>query len=144
MMELTEDFVKWMQIAIAVVGILTIFLLFVSYNIKILHSELERETYYLGDHLLGSKCLTLTDGSNVIKSKFSESKLDTIEADPSCINYPKGEVIIELINCGSHPNCDWIFDLNPAATYEGQSAIFILAVKMNDGSIEPARMTVTM
>ena len=144
MLELLEDFSKWMQIGLGIVGIFTIVLLFISYNINIAHDEIERETYYLGDYLLGSKCLALTDGSNVLKSKFSETKLDNIETDPSCIDYPKGQVEIELINCGAHPNCDWSFDLDPAATYDGQNAIFVVGIQMNDGSFEAARMTVTM
>lgn len=144
MLELTEDFTKWMQIGAGTVGVLMIIFLFISYNVEIVHAEVERETYYLGDYLLGSKCLALTDGSNVLKSKFSEAKLDAIEANPACIVYPKGQVEIELINCGVHPNCDWSFDLDPAASYEGQPAVFIVGVKMNDGSFEPATMKVTM
>jgi len=140
-MELSEDFIKFMQIGLMVVGLLSIFLMFINYNVNIVRDETQREAYYLGDYLLGSKCLTLTDSNgNVIKSFFSESNLAS--ATSTCINYPNGKFNVSLINCGTHIPCKWGLVLNPSL--KGASANFTVAVLMNDGSIEPARMMVTV
>jgi hypothetical protein len=143
MMELSEDFIKFIQIGLTVVGILTIFLLFISYNLNLLHDKIEREVYVLGDYLTASRCLASIDGNNVIKGLLEEAKLTAIESDPSCINYPNGMVNVSLINCGSG-SCKWNFELNPGTTYVGKSANFTVAIEMNDGSIEPATMKVTL
>lgn len=141
-MELTENFLKLLQIAFIVIGLLTIFLIFIQYSVTVIHNEAKREAYVLGDALLASECLALTNNGNVVKALFSKEKLDIIESDSSCIKYPNVKVDIELINCGTHPNCGWSFELN--GPYKGEDANFILAIKMNDNSIEPARMVVTI
>ncbi len=143
MMELSEDFIKFIQIGLTVVGILTIFLLFISYNVNLLHDKTEREVYVLGDYLTASSCLASIDGNNVIKGLWEETKLTTVEHDPSCINYPKGMVNINLINCGTHTKCNWDFEFS-TGTYVGTTANFTVAIEMNDGSIEPAKMMVTL
>ncbi len=144
MMELSEDFIKFIQIGLTVVGILTIFLLFISYNVNLLHDKTEREVYVLGDYLMASKCLASIDGSNVIKGLLEETKLTTIESNSPCINYPNGMVNVSLISCGARPKCKWNFEFKPGATYIGKSANFTVAIEMNDGSIEPAKMMVTL
>jgi hypothetical protein len=143
-MELSEDFIKFIQLGLTVVGILTIFLLFISYNVNLLHDKTEREVYVLGDYLMASKCLASIDGNNVIKGLLEETKLTTIESDSSCINYPNGMVNVSLISCGTRPKCKWNFEFKPGATYIGKSANFTVAIEMNDGSIEPAKMMVTL
>jgi hypothetical protein len=145
MMELSEDFIKFIQIGLTVVGILTIFLLFISYNVNLLHDKTEREVYVLGDYLTASKCLVAVDGNNAIKGLLEETDLTAIESDPSCINYPKGMVNISLINCGTHTKCNWNFELS-TGSYVGTTANFTVAIEMDaeNGSIEPAKMTVTL
>ena len=146
MLELTEDFIKFMQIGLMVVGVITIVLMFISYNVNITYDQAKRDSYYLGDYMLGSKCLTMMNGNDVIKSFFSESKLNTIV--PSCISYPNGKVDVDLINCDTHIKCHWNFELITGGTYKGAKSNFTVAVEMNaigeDGSTEPATMMVTV
>ena len=140
MMEIGEDFIKFMQIGLGVIGLLAIFIIFISYNVTLVHGKVERETYVLGDYLLASKCLAETDNSNVIKSLFSEAKLINIDGkvNPSCISYSKGKVEINLTDSTDN----WGFVLGPHDINE--NATFIVAVKMNDGNIKPANVTVTL
>ena len=136
MMELSEDFLKLLQTALLVIGLLVIFLIFISYNITVIHSEAKREAYVLGDYLLASRCLVLTDNNNVAKGLLSEEKLDLI--DPSCINYPNGEVEINLTDSTKY----WNITLGPSG--KDEKAIFAVAVKLKIGEIKPATMTVTI
>jgi predicted GTPase len=144
MMDLNELLIKLMQLGIMVIGILIIFFMFISFNVNVYNEDTERQAYVLGDYLLSSKCLTEMDNNNVIKSLFSETKLDNIVLDHSCINYENGMVNVSLISCGAHPTCKWNFELKPETTYIGKSATFTVAIEMNDGSIEPATIMVTL
>ena len=58
MEELSEDFLKLLQMALLVVGVLSIFFIFISYNFTVSSNEADREAYVLGDALLSEKCLT--------------------------------------------------------------------------------------
>jgi hypothetical protein len=145
MMDLSELLIKLMQLGIMVIGILIIFFMFISYNVNIYNEDTERQAYVLGDHLLSSRCLTEMDSNNnVIKSLFVETKVSNVQANPTqCINYEKGKVEIDILNCVTPP-CSWSFDLKPSATYENKNAQFIVAIKRADGSIVPANMTVIL
>lgn len=141
MMELSEEFVKLMQIGLMVIGLLAIFIIFISYNVNLEHNKSEREAYVLGEYLLGSKCLASTDSSgNAIKSMFNETKLDNIVVDHSCIKYSSGKIEVNLIDLSKN----WVFELKNGATYIGKNATFIVSVKTNAGDIKPAQMTVTV
>jgi len=142
-MDLNELLIKLMQLGIMVIGILIIFFMFISYNVNVYNEDTERQAYVLGNYLLSSKCLTEMDGNNVIKSLLNETKLNNIVLDHSCINYEYGMVNVSLINCGAPP-CKWNFELKTGATYKGKSANFTVAIEMNDGSIEPATIMVTL
>ena len=98
MMELTEDFIKILQIIIAIIGALAIFLIFVNYNIIVNFNEAERNALLLGDALLGSKCLADIDlNGNAIKGLFLEEKLNSIAIDKSCLSskYKFGKITVE-------------------------------------------------
>jgi hypothetical protein len=137
MMELSEDFLKMLQIAMLVVGLLIIFLIFISYNIEVFHDEKQRSAYVLGDYLLASDCIAWEDNGNVVKGVLSEGKLDTV--DPSCINYPYGSIEVELLeDIGKGP---WVIGMEDA---EGERAVFTVVVKLTNGEIKTAKMTVTL
>ena len=69
---ITGEFVKLLQIAITIGGILAIFFIFIQYDIEYTYHEKEREAYRLADALLGSKCLTELDlNENSTTSKLS-------------------------------------------------------------------------
>jgi hypothetical protein len=136
MMELSEDFIKLLQTAFLVVGTLTIFLIFIQYNITIINNEARREAYVIGDSLLGSKCLAETYYNGVIKSLFSEDKINEMSSGSSCIKYIDYEVNITL----SDKSKTWFINLG--LPKRGGEAEFIVAVKMTDGEVKPAKMTV--
>ena len=144
MMDLSELLTKIMQLSLMVVGILIIFFMYISYNVNISNEDLVRQAHVLGDYLLSSRCLTEMDGNNVIKSLFSETKLDNIVIDHSCINYENGNITIKVLNCVSPPTCEWNFELKAGATYANKNATFIVAIKRTDGSIVPANVTVNL
>jgi hypothetical protein len=137
MMELSEDFLKMIQIALMIVGLLVIFLIFISYNIEVIHSEAKRDTYVLGDYLLASKCLALEEDGNVLKGVFSEEKIEKSESNPSCIKYPYGSIKIELLDKSVEP---WLIG---DSEIEGGTE-FIVAIKMKNDEIKTAKMTVML
>ena len=134
MMELTEDFMKLIQIAIIIVGVLAIFFTFIQYNILVTEDKAEREAITFGNYLLKSGCLTYDN----TKSLFYEEKLDTI--DQSCFNYHHGAVTIELLD-GSK---SWYYEITSPVL--GGDFDFIVSVVMNDASksIKPALMKVEL
>lgn len=134
MFELTEDFLKLLQIAFTVVGLLAIFLTFVTYNITIVHDEASREAFILGNSILSSDCIT--DGK---KGFFIESKLDA--ATPSCFNYDKGAIEITIPETGQA----WNFNLGDSSTGV-TSPLFNVVVKLDASSneIKMAEMVVRM
>jgi len=132
MMELTEDFLKLLQIALVVVGVLAIFFSYINYNVIVEARGAEREALILGNSLLSSNCLTYSD----TKSLFSEDKLINMQYDPSCLKkqYPYGAVKIIL------DSSTWIIDIGSFDL--GGEAKFNVAVRKTTGEIKPALMIV--
>ena len=99
-MELSEDFLKLLIISITIVGILSIFFIFIQYNIIIFYEDSHREAVVLGDTLLSHQCLTEIENNYPVKSLFLESKIDDIiSGEGECIiNYNKGTIVIELLD----------------------------------------------
>jgi hypothetical protein len=129
MFEFTEDFLKLLQIALIVVGLLGVFLTFISYNITVVHSETEREAFVLGNAILSSSCIT--DGT---KGLFIESKLNTV--DPSCFKYYQGNIKINYEGLTK--------EFNLGGTAKGDTARFNALVKLGSGQIVNAEMVVTL
>lgn len=136
MMELTDDFIKLLQIAFLVVGSLSIFMIFINYNFTVYSNEAEREVFILGDALLSSKCLTVTYHDKPVKALFSQDKLDTL--NPLCIEYPKGKINIDLLD----NSMNW--EITLSAPSEDEKVSFDVVVKLNSGDIKPAKMTVSI
>ena len=98
-MEIAEDFIKMLTIAVAIVGILAIFFVFIQYNIIINYEDDYRKALVLGDALLASKCLAEVDENGyIIKGLFLESKLNDIVGNPECIHYDKGKFSVKMID----------------------------------------------
>jgi len=134
MMELTEDFLKLLQIAFIVTGVLAIFFTYVQYNIFVTQNRAEREAIILGNFLLSSEYLTYSN----TKSLFSEEKLESI--DPSSFNYPYGSVKVGLLeDIGIGP---WEFEIETSDL--GGKADFTVAVKLKTGEIKIASMSVEL
>jgi hypothetical protein len=132
MMELTEDFVKLLTIAFTVAGVLSIFFIFISYDIVVQHSAAEREANIVGDALLSDKCLTELDPNGyAIKSLFLEEKLDNLQT--SCIKYYKIKFTIESATKS------WEFEIGTPGEI---SATFDVAIKTLSGEIKPGELIV--
>ncbi len=132
-MELTEDFLKLMEIAIIVAGVLSIFFTYINYNIIVSNKGAEREAFVLGNALLSSDCLTL----NNTKGLFSQEKIELMVRDSSCFKYPYGVVEISVVD-GSIP--PWEFSLGGLKL--GGEAEFLVLIKLNNNKNKIARMVV--
>jgi len=94
-MELTEDFIKLLTIAIGIVGVLAIFFIFIQYNILIGYSSAHRESLVLGDSLIINPCIVELDSSGYpIKGLLSKKLLDNYAE--GCMKYNRGEIKIVL------------------------------------------------
>jgi len=134
MMDLTENFIKLLQIAIIVVGVLSIYFSYINYNITVEARKGERDAIVLGNFLLSSNCLTYGD----TKSLFAEDRLIILQGDATCIGskYPFGGFIVELLDLSSK----WQARMGPNDL--GREAVFSVVVRMNSGEIKPATMVV--
>jgi len=131
MMELTEDFMKLLQISITVVGVLALFFTYIQYNIIVTQDQAEREAAIFGNYLLKSSCLTYQD----TKSLFSEEKLNTVNKE--CFNYHRGEITVELLD-GTK---SWTYEITSPSM--GGKAEFIVSVRQSTG-IKAAKLTVEL
>jgi len=127
--ELTQTFIKLVQIALVIIGALAIFFTYVSYEITLYRNDANREAYVLGNALMSSLCLT--DG---IKGLLIQSKIDNF--DTSCFEYPNGEV---TISAGAYSRT---IIFGPADI--GKKAEFDILVKLDTGPIEPGTMVVSI
>jgi len=135
MMDLTENFLKLIQIALVVVGALALFFSYINYNITVDARSAEREALILGNALLSSDCLTYSD----TKSLFSEDKLINMQTDSSCLKkqYPYGNVKVEL----QDSTAKWQIDIGPT-NLGGESKFNVAVRNATSGIIKPALMTV--
>lgn len=125
--ELTATFVKLIQIGLVIVGALAIFFTYIQYEINVNQNSIERETYYLGNALLSSNCLT--DGT---KGVLVKSKIENF--DKTCFSYPgKFRVTASDFDSGE-------IVLVSKSSYT-QSLSFE-AVLLDDGKVEPAKLEV--
>jgi len=136
--ELTEDFLKIIQIVIAIIGVLAIFLIFIQYEITVSYSEAERQSTLFGDALMGSKCLADEDlNENIIKGLFLEDKLNSLSSDPACLKNIYNNGKIEISSTKS-----WTIELG--STPNNVKSEFSIAIKLSNGEVVPGRMVVTV
>jgi hypothetical protein len=132
MMELTEDFLKLLQIAFIVTGVLAIFFTYIQYNIFVNQDKAQREAIIFGNYLLTSDCLTYEN----TKGLFSEGNLDT--AYPACFNYNQGKITVELLD-GTD---SWEYEITEPSM--GGEANFIVSVRLTNSNVKAAKMTVEL
>jgi hypothetical protein len=135
MMELTEDFLKLLQIAFIVTGVLAIFFTYIQYNILVSRDVAEREAYVFGDYMLSSPCLVYSDGMR-LKSVFDESRLDSLVSNHDCIRYENYMLEISLLDNSKSWKIGDIDDVTGSAS-------FSVAVRMNSET-KPAIMKVSI
>ena len=124
MMELPETFLKLIQLALIAIGVLSIFFLFITYNVDVISNQGQREINLLGNTLLSNSCLTDIGDGKPIKGLFLQSKLQACSATP-CINYPEGKITVTLLD-GSGQSWSCQLGTKPLA---GLNAGFSVAVK---------------
>ena len=125
--ELTATFVKLVQIGLVIVGALAIFFTFIEYEIYVYQSSQERETYFFGNALISSNCLT-----NGMKGFLIQTKIDNF--DKSCFMY-SGKFKV------TSPSYSKEIELVPKASYTS-NATFSAVIELNTGQIEPAKLEV--
>lgn len=126
--ELTATFVKLLQIGIVIIGALAIFFTYIQYEIDVYQSSIERDTYFLGNALLSSNCLT--DGT---KGVLIQSKIENF--DSSCFVYP-GKFKVTSASYSSP-----VIVLVPKTSYI-QDVTFDAVIELGNGQIEPAKLEV--
>ena len=133
-MDLTENFLKLLEIALIVVGVLAMFFSFVSYNINIQDNSAEKNAIVIGNFLLSSDCLTYSG----TKSLFSEEKLDNMKTNPSCLQmqYLFGVADVKLQDLSK----SWPIEISSPSI--GKMVDFSVVVRMNSGESKPATMVV--
>lgn len=131
MMELSEDFLKLLQIAIIVVGVLAIFFTYIQYNILVIEDKAGREAIVLGNYLLKSNCIAYEN----TKGLFSEEKLNNL--DVACLDYDRGFITINLLD----ETRAWTFKISDPTL--GGVADFYVSVKMGE-EVKPAKMVVEL
>lgn len=134
MMELTEDFLKLLQIALIVVGVLAIYFSYVTYNVTVDARTAERDSLEIGNSLLSSSCLTYLDTNGL----FSEEKLDSIQSDSSCLERVYSNFSAEVDLQGSVTK--WQFSVGTPGS-SGTTTLSV-AVKMSSGEVKPASLVV--
>src|SRR3989344_3534348 len=125
MTELTEDFLKLLQIAIVIEGILAVFLIYIQYNITLQYNAAERKAILLGDSLLSNTCLTETSDDKPVRGVFLESKLNSLVSDSSCFKQSDFRMIVELVDNSR------IWNIYTGTPF-GASATYYVAVKSNN------------
>ncbi|MBU3904564.1 MAG: hypothetical protein KJ906_00235 [Nanoarchaeota archaeon] len=155
-MELTEDFLKLITIAIAIVGVLSIFFIFIQYNVIICYEDSHKTAVVLGDTLLSNGCLVETDVSGYpIKGLFLESKINSLKTggEGACdIKSDAGTITIQLLENLDTENL-WIYTIGPSlgrvvstekCVAKDATANYVVAIKMIDGEVKLANMKVKL
>lgn len=140
MMELTEDFIKMLQIAFLVIGTLAIFLIFISYNISVYVDEARREAVILLESLLTDDCLVVEENGKPVKALFSETKLTAAVSNPDCIGYDYGKIEIVVLDGSRQP---WVITLGPSDK-KVETESFSIAIDLDVDGIKPGKITVAL
>jgi hypothetical protein len=135
--EFSEDFLHMAKPFIVIIGAFGLFLVFISYELRVTQDSSQRDLVLLGNALLSSNCLT--DGR---KGVFTEAKLDIMEADSSCFNYPYGGFTVDILDSSK----SWEIVLGGHALLEYElrdiEDSFSVLVKLDTGEIKQAEMVV--
>jgi hypothetical protein len=134
MMDLSENFLKLIQLAIIVVGCLAIFFTYINYNITVETSSSGREAVVFGYSMLSSECLTYSN----TQSLFEENKLASMQADSSCLKkvYPYGYIEVNLQDMSEK----WQIEIGGLGT--SAETTYNVAVRLDSGEVKPAFMVV--
>lgn len=131
--ELTETFIKFVQIALLIVGAMAIFFTYLEYEIYVHQNNAEKEALILGNSLISSSCLT-----NGAKGVITESKITAMVADSSCFNYPNGKIEIYTMDYSGF----WEIELG--AFDIGEESEFDVIIVMETNERKPGRLKVTL
>jgi len=140
MFELTEDFIKMLQTAFLIIGTLSIFLIFISYDIDVFNDESRREALLMVEALLTDNCLTVNKNNKPVKALFSAEKLDEVVSDPICLSYDYGIIEVELLD-GSRES--WVIDLG-ISNKDIKTEPFNIAIDLGDDGVKPGKIVVSI
>lgn len=130
-MELTEDFLKLLEIAIIIVGVGSIFFTYINYNITVSQDSAGRNAIVLANYLLDNRCLTYQG----TKGLFDSAKFSSVAK--SCFSYPYGSFKITLQSGRS-----WSFSIGPDD--EQGEARLTVSVRTEKGEVVPATLEVSV
>ena len=129
-----------LQISFLIIGTLSIFLIFISYNIDVFVDEARREALMLLESMLTNDCLTVVEEGKPVKGLFSAEKLDQIVLDPSCIKYDYGIVEIELLDKSRAP---WTINLG-LSNKDVKTEPFVVAIDLGAEGVKAGKITVSL
>jgi transketolase N-terminal domain/subunit len=137
MMDLSENFLKLLQIALTVTGVLAIYFTFVSYNVTVQSNTASREAIILSNYLLSSGCITYSE----TKSLFSEDKLDSMVANSKCLKDQNlhGAIDVTVDGLGK----SWSINIGDYANTGDKSQVNV-AIKMSNGEVKTGVLTVKL
>lgn len=135
--ELSETFIKFIQIAILILGTLAVFFTFIEYEIIVAQNSVEREVQVLGNALLSSSCLN--DG---VKGVFTQTKLDIMAISSACLKYSKGRMEVNVVSPPPELSSGWVIEFGP---YDiGEERSYDVIVRLNSGDVKAGSMKVIL
>jgi hypothetical protein len=134
-MEFSEDLLKILITALIVTGVLSVFLIFLYYNIIVNTDKSRRDVFIVGQTLLSNSCL-IDDSSGV----FSEEKIEQLSSNPLCLNELNINYI--TITVPDMVGKTWQIDIGNS-DLERQTT-FDVAVKIDTGETKLAKMVVNI
>lgn len=135
MMEFSEDLLKILITALIVTGVLSVFLIFLYYNIIVNTDKSRRDVFIVGQTLLSNACLT-DDSSRV----FSEEKIKQLSSNPLCLN----ELNINYITITIPDMVGKTWQIDIGNSDLERQATFDVAVKIDTGETKLAKMVVNI
>jgi hypothetical protein len=137
MMDLSENFLKLLQIALLVTGVLALYFNFVSYNVTVQTNANDREAIILSNYLLSSSCLTYSG----TKSLLSEKSLTSMQSNSKCLKDQNvhGTITVSLDSSSTA----WAINIGDYAN-TGSSSEVSVDVRTLSGETKTGKLTVKL
>jgi len=135
-MDLSEDFIKILQMVFTIISIFGVFFIFIDFNVSIAGDEKTINAISFGDAVTLSSCLTEQENGVSVKTLFTEERLEAESKNTqlSCLKRSQQYTVFV-----STDEKQWT--VGGGGT---RSAEFPVAVKMKDGRVLPGLLTVSI